>query len=146
MKWEFQRVNSALRSECQTIWAPCLACYYWAWMYWKAFKLTPLDKEQKEALVVFFTSKSKKRFTKGRIKKKKKWGGNSQAHIPNRKQPSKENGRRKCNFSEITQQGNAWIHKSRVSNCSPLLEIVLSRNLNDSLNDSHIPSLHSKRI
>lgn len=66
-------------------------------MYWKAFKLTPLDKEQKEALVVFFTSKSKKRFTKGRIKKKKNGEG-----TPKRTYPTENNQARKMEGENAT--------------------------------------------
>lgn len=50
-------------------------------------------------------------------------GGNPQARIHNRRQPSKENGgRRGNNISAVAQRGNAWTRKPQVSNCSPLLE------------------------
>lgn len=112
----------ALCSKCQSNWAPCLICDYQAWMYWKTLKSIPLNKEQSNhpALRVFFSNKSKKCFTK--------WGRgveeNPQDPTPNRKQPSLENGRRKHNFSEVTQQGNAWINKIHISKYNPILQII----------------------
>lgn len=56
----------ALCSKCQSNWGPCPVCDYQAWTYWKTLKSIPLNKEQSNhpALWVFFSSKSKKCFTK----------------------------------------------------------------------------------
>lgn len=113
----------ALCSKCQSNWAPCLICDHQVWTYWKTSKSIPLNKEQIiiQLFWVFFSSKSKKCFTK--------WGRgveeNPQDPTPNRKQPSLEN-RRKHNFSEVTQQGNAWINKILVSKYNPILQITRS--------------------
>lgn len=115
------KLHLALRSKCQCNWAPCLLSDYQAW---KTLKSIPLNKEQSNhpALWVFFSSKSKTCFIK--------WGTgveeNSQDPTPNRKQPSLENGKRKNNFSEVTQQGNAWINKIHVSKYNPILQIIRS--------------------
>lgn len=132
----------ALCSKCQSNWIPCLICDYQAWTYWKTSKSILLNMEQSNhpALWVFFSSKSKKCFTKwGRVEE------NPQDSTPNRKQPSLENRRRKRKFSYITQQGNAWINKIPTSKYNPILQITRSQ-LEKQATFSHIPSLYSKVI
>lgn len=56
----------ALCSKCQSNWALCLVYYCEALISWKTLNSIPLNKEQSNhpALLVFFSSKSKKCFTR----------------------------------------------------------------------------------